>query len=219
LAPDLELNQGKSITWREWEEACTVGLTPIILINSKTADLCRLIAKERSALQEDSPTASPPELDSSLEKKLSEKIEGYHLAPSIQRFVDVVCKGHTDNWMKLDWDGSAGQALEYIRFNLLIQAAASSRRRRVTVEFARTVGDTLADLKNLGQRVVVLTAAARRGETSQLDAAQGILQIAASMRTGLFRFEDRDRYSLVVHELRGVELHPIARAAHPSVPW
>jgi len=38
------------------------------------------------------------------------------------------------------------------------------------------------------------------------------------MRAGLFRFEDRDRYSLVVHELRGLELHPIARAAHPSVP-
>jgi hypothetical protein len=28
-------NQGKSITWREWEEACLTGLTPIVLVNEK----------------------------------------------------------------------------------------------------------------------------------------------------------------------------------------
>jgi hypothetical protein len=41
-------NQGKSITWREWEEAYLSGLTPIILVNRKTNQLCRFVAKERA---------------------------------------------------------------------------------------------------------------------------------------------------------------------------
>jgi DNA modification methylase len=49
-------NQGKSITWREWEEACLSGLTPIILVNRKTNQLCRFIARARARRQTVRPT-------------------------------------------------------------------------------------------------------------------------------------------------------------------
>ena len=212
------LDQGKSITWREWEEARGAGLTPIVLINRKTTDVCRLIAEERSALLANNPTASAQELDSLLEDKLGEILQGYHLAPSIQRFVDRVCTEYRDNWVKLDWDGSAGQALEYIRFNLFIQAAASDRRRRDTVEFARSVGYVLGDLRHLGMRAVELTIDARVGQITHRDAVQGILETVALLRAGLFGFEAEDRYDLIVSELHGSDLHPIAHAAHPRVP-
>jgi hypothetical protein len=45
------LSYGKSITWREWEEACLPGLAPIVLVNRKTNGLCGMIAKERSVLK------------------------------------------------------------------------------------------------------------------------------------------------------------------------
>ena len=212
------LDQGKSITWREWEEARGAGLTPIVLINRKTTDVCRLIAEERSALLANNPTASAQELDSLLEDKLGEILQGYHLAPSIQRFVDRVCTEYRDNWVKLDWDGSAGQALEYIRFNLFIQAAASDRRRRDTIEYAQAAGVMLGHVRDLGLRVVGLTADARCGKITHYDAVQGMLETVALLRAGLFGFEDRDRYTLIVHELHDSALHPIARVAHPRVP-
>lgn len=142
------LSHGKSITWREWEEACLTGLTPIVLVNRKTNELCRVIAKERSILQKARPAANVTELDEALEKKLKNKLAGYHRAPALQRFVDTVRKGHTDNWVKLDWDGTAREAVEYIQFNLAVQAAAAERRRRDAVELLQAVGQTLADQRN-----------------------------------------------------------------------
>jgi hypothetical protein len=47
----------------------------------------------------------------------------------LQRFVDAVRKGHTDNW-KLDWTGSTAEAIDYGNHNLAIQAAASESRRQ-----------------------------------------------------------------------------------------
>ena len=47
---------------------------------------------------------------------------------------------------------------------------------------------------------------------------QGLLEIVASLRAGLFGFADGDRYTLAVHELRGDKLNPVARAAHSAVP-
>jgi hypothetical protein len=121
--------QNKSITWREWEEACNSGLTPIILVNRKTNELCRLIAKERVALEKEKSSVSDRDLDKALEKKLKNKLVGYHHAPALQRFVDTVRKGHKDNW-KLDWNGRAQEAIDYVNQNLAVQAASAERRRQ-----------------------------------------------------------------------------------------
>jgi hypothetical protein len=212
------LRQGKSITWREWEEACLTGLTPIVLVNKKTNELCRMIARARSRLQKANPAASVRDLDEVLEKKLKKKLAGYHQAPALQRFVDTLRKGHTDNWVKLDWNGAAGEAIEYIQFNLAVQAAAAERRRRDAVEVLQALGQTLADMSILGRRVAVLLAGIRTRRVNQLDALQGLLEIVESLRVGLFGFAEDDRYTVVVHEVRGDELHPIARAAHRAVP-
>jgi hypothetical protein len=212
------LSHGKSITWREWEEACLTGLTPIVLVNGDTYELCQLISKERSVMQEARPAADIKELDEALEKKLRRKLGGYHRAPALQRFVDNVRKGHTDNWVKLDWDGTTSEAVEYIHFNLAVQAAAAERRRRDAVEVLQAVGQTLADLSSLGSRVAVLLAEIRTGRVAQADALQGLLEIVTSLRAGLFGFKDSDRYTLAVHELRSDRLYPSARAAHIAVP-
>jgi hypothetical protein len=211
-------SQGKSITWREWEEACLTGLTPIVLINKRTNELCRMIATERSALQKANAAANIQELDEALEKKLGKKLFGYHQAPALQRFIDTVRKGHTDNWVKLDWDGTAREAIEYIQFNLAVQAAAAERRRRDAIEVLQAVRQTLADLSILGRRVAVLIAGIHTRRVNQFDALQGLLEIVGSLRLGLFGFADEDRYTVAVHELRGDKLHPVARAAHSAVP-
>jgi hypothetical protein len=82
----------------------------------------------------------------------------------------------------------------------------------------QAVGQTLADLSSLGSRVAVLLAEIRTRRVDQPHALQGLLEIVASLRAGLFGFVDGDRYTLAVHELRGDKLNPIARAAHSAVP-
>lgn len=209
-------NQNKSITWREWEEACARGLTPIILVNRETNELCRTIAKARAALYAKRTSVSDRQIDALLEKQLSKKLIGYHHAPALQRFVDAVRKGHTDNW-KLDWDGSASQAIEYVQRNLAVQAAAADRRRQEARELLQAAGETLAHLSKVSRRVTVLLFAIRTGEIKPVRAVQELLEVVESFRVELFGFKETDRYTLVVHEARGRQLHSIARVGHPDI--
>jgi hypothetical protein len=210
-------NQGKSITWREWEEACLCGLTPIILVNRRTNELCRFIAKERARRHESRPRDSDQDVDHYLESRFKSQFEGYHRAPALQRFVDAVRKGHTDNW-KLDWNASAAEAVDYVNQNLAVQAAAAERRRQEARELLQATGRTLVSLSQIGSRVAALVAEIRRHRIDRAVALKGLLDLIASFRNELFGFRDIDRYTLVVHELRRRKLHPIARAAHPEVP-
>jgi hypothetical protein len=209
-------NQGKSITWREWEEACLAGLTPIILVNRKTNGLCRFIAKERARRRAVRPADSDQDIDHYLEKRFGSQFKGYHHAPALQRFVDAVRKGHTDNW-KLDWSGSATEAIKYVNQNLAVQAAAAERRRQEARDLLQATGRTLVRLSQIGSRVAALVAEIRRRRIEGVVAVQGLLDLVASFRTQLFGFRDGDRYTVVVHELRRGKLHPVARAAHPDV--
>jgi Domain of unknown function (DUF4062) len=211
-------NQGKSITWREWEEACLSGLTPIILVNRKTNQLCRFIAKERARRQKARPADSDQDVDRYLEKKLESQFEGYHHAPALQRFVDAVRKGHTDNW-KLDWSGSASEAVNYVNQNLAIQAAAAERRRQEARELLQAMGNTLVSLSQIGSRVGALVAEIYRRRIDRTVGVQGLLDLIASLRTQLFGFRDTDRYTLAVHELRRGKLYAVARAGHAAVPF
>ncbi|MEP7242664.1 MAG: DUF4062 domain-containing protein [Gammaproteobacteria bacterium] len=209
--------QGKSITWREWEEACASGLSPIILVNKKTNDLCRfVIAPERLAIRKGNPTLSENALDGILEKRLKKQLTGYHHGAALQRFVDTLRKGRQDNW-KLDWNGTAMEAIDYVHQNLAVQAAAADRRREEARQMAQVANGTLAQLKDVGNHVSVLAAGLRARRIGKRDAVQGLLDLVASFRINLFGFGEADRYTLVVHELRRGRLHPIARSAHPAV--
>ena len=209
-------NQGKSITWREWEEACLCGLTPIILVNNKTNKLCRFIANERALRLKARPKDSDHDVDHYLESKFKSQFQGYHHASGLQRFVDTVRKGHTDNW-KLDWNGSATQAIDYVNQNLAIQAAAAERQRQEARDLLRASGRTLVRLTQIASRVAALVVGIRKRRIEYLVAVQGLLDLVASFRTQLFGFRDVDRHTLVVHELRRGKLHPVARAAHAEV--
>lgn len=209
--------QNKSITWREWEEACASGLTPIVLVNRKTNDLCRRIAKERAALQEIKPRLDDRAVDRELEKKLRKELKGYHHGPALQRFVDAVRKGHTDNW-KLDWSGTAQEAIDYVNLNLAVQASAAERRRQEAREVARRAGETLNHLVTIGEHASLLIAT-RLAKRIALDkAAQALADLVISYRANLFNIKESDRYAFVVHQARGRKLHPVARAAHTDVP-
>ncbi len=209
--------QNKSITWREWEEACAHDVAPIVLVNRKTNDLCKLIGKERAKLRAIHPTRSERELDEELETSLAPQLVGYHHAPALQRFVDTVRKGHKDNWGKLDWSGKAPEAITYINHNLAVQAAAGHRRYKDALAAARAAGQSVADLSKLGRRVALLLGKQESGLIAKEDAIQGVVDIAEALRSSLFGFRDIDRYKLVVHELRDGLLHPIATAAHAAV--
>lgn len=47
----------------------------------------------------------------------------------MQRFVDAVRKGHTDNW-KLNRNGRAQEAIDYVNHDLAVQSASAERRRQ-----------------------------------------------------------------------------------------
>jgi len=153
-------------------------------VNRKTNELCRLIAKERGALEKEKSSVSDRDLDKALEKKLKNKLIGYHHAPALQRFVDAVRKGHKDNW-KLDWNGRAQEAIDYVNQNLAVQAASAERRRQEARKELQAGGQTLADLSKVGSRVWVLLAGIRMKKIERVDAVQGILEIVASLRAGL----------------------------------
>ena len=210
-------DQNKSITWREWEEACSSGLAPIILVEKKTNDLCRLIAKHRAALEKRKVSVSDRDLDKALEKKLKNELVGYHHAPALQRFVDAVRKGHKDNW-KLDWNGRAQEAIEYVNQNLAVQAASAERRRQEAREELHAGRQTLADLSKVSDRVRLLLAGIRVKQIDRVQGVQAVLDVVESLRSGLFSFAEGERYTLVVHEARRRRLYPIARAAHPAIP-
>lgn len=180
-------SQGKSITWREWEEACLCGLTPIILVDRNTNDLCRFIAGKRSLRQKQYPSESDQDVDRHLESQFKSRFSGYQHAPALQRFVDAVRKGHTDNW-KLDWNGSAAEAIRYVNQNLAVQAAAAERRRQEARGLLQETARTLVSLSQIGSRVIPLIAAIRRGRIDRTTAVQGLLDVITSLRTELFGF-------------------------------
>lgn len=167
----------------------------------KTNDLCRLIAKHRAALEKGKVSVSDRDLDKALEKKLKNELVGYHHAPALQRFVDAVRKGHKDNW-KLDWNGRAQEAIEYVNQNLAVQAASAERRRQEAREELQAGGQTLADLSKVGDRVRLLLAGIRMKQIDRVRAVQAVLDVVESLRSGLFSFAEGERYTLVVHEAR-----------------
>lgn len=210
-------NQNKSITWREWEEARECGITPIVLVNKKTDKLCQRIATQRAALHAAQPALDDRSMDSLLEEKLKGELIGYHKAAALQRFVDALRKGHKDNW-KFEWDGTTKEAIKYVNKSLAVQGASAFRLRIQARDTARAADLRLSALADVSERLAVLVGALRSGKSNKADAVRALVTTVSTSRQALFRFKDDDRYTLVVHEVRGAMLHPVARAAHSDVP-
>lgn len=186
----------QSITWREYDEAVRNKIPVVALVLKEVADEATRIAQARRALG----------------------LHGSRLDAGVIRFLDAIRKGHTDNWIHLDWDGSATHARRCIeaRWNALFvsyqrphQALERLAQRLEPHVAARSILDGfIAD-----ERVQL---GASPNEADRRTLAARVLAIVAESRTPLFGFTG-ERYDFVVHRLEGDGLRIFARSHHPDI--
>ncbi|MBT9554684.1 MAG: DUF4062 domain-containing protein [Myxococcales bacterium] len=215
-------DQNKSITWREWEEARAVGITPIVLILKETNEACKQVANDRRSLRMADQSKSVRDEDGALNATHESQTSIKNVA-SLQRFVDSVRKGHEDNWAKLDWDGTADQALDYIECQIAVQSATSEQRRRDEMVERVAMTRTMDALRFLTKTSFVLVGQLRSKQVSRAKALEALLIQATTFNRDLFGFED-ERYGLVIHLVEAsstaggpMVLKPVARVVHPAL--
>jgi hypothetical protein len=207
------LKQNKSITWREWEEAIQIGLSPITLVLRETNLIAQQIAKRRDELRAKRPTLRCSELDDLLREEFPDRPPHVSNLPKIQRFIDAIRKGHVDNWFS-EWDGSVDHALTFVLQRIdtmFIDYQAQVREGRARYE-------TLGALKLVAQSAAVLTTEVVKGVLNADDATQKLLELVSTKNFELFSYGRRDRHNLVLHRLVGDTLVPGPRVTHPEIP-
>lgn len=212
--------QNKSITWREWEEAMDAGLLPVVLVKRETNELAKDIFQERRERMRSRPDLQVVELDALLrdDPRFCDRKPERHNMPGVQRFVDALRKGHVDNWMYTDWDGTAGHALHRIDARLSA-ALAMCRRQQASLqdmaERERLRTDAVHQLFSLAASLAieVLT-----GRLEVREALEHLLALLADHRTSLLGFRDRDHHNFVVYVRDGDVLRQLARVSHPAIP-
>ncbi|MFK7988990.1 MAG: DUF4062 domain-containing protein [Sandaracinaceae bacterium] len=212
--------QNKSITWREWEEAMTAGVLPIVLVAKPTNDLALAIFKRRRALQSEFPAETVQQIDRRLraEPAFSDQKPDRHHLPGVQRFIDALRKGHVDNWMHADWDGTPDGAIERIDARLSTAFALAERQKRHlrgVVEAERLRSDALHQVLSAAGTLAV---AVQRGELPREKALFHLLQLIVAQRGPLLGYRDGDRFNFVVYRREGELLVPFARCAHHTIP-
>lgn len=212
--------QNKSITWREWEEAMDAKLIPIVLVAAETNALAREIYKRRVALQAEHPDEQVVEIDARLrsEERFADRKPDRHNLPGVQRFIDAVRKGHVDNWVHLDWNGSADDAQPRIDARLTSTLAVLQRRHRAArdaSERARLRTDGLSEISSVAAS---LAAEMRAGRATLESGVERFLSWMESYREPLLSFRPSDRHNFVVYLRDGDTLRPVCRRSHPSVP-
>ena len=212
----------KSITWREWEEACEHGAVVIALVEKRMDELAKVIFKRRAALAKEHP-ADVAALDARLRQEFPDCRPFVHNVPGVQRFIDAVRKGHIDNW-KHEWRGTADDALKIIDARMTTQLAAWHRDRARVNDLATRGGTMARALAHLSGLAALDAIDVRQGRLSGDEAAQRILSLCADSREGLFGYHPADRHNFMLYR-RGDgggggadgELRPGPRAAHPAI--
>ena len=126
-------DQNKSITWREWEEARTAGLLTFVLIHKDMNELARKIYLRRRALGD----LPAKEREAALRAEFPDQRPLVHRLPDVQRFIDVLRKGHIDNWIHATWRGTADDALHIIDRRLGASLVAFQGRQNEVRDVAR----------------------------------------------------------------------------------
>jgi len=189
----------QSITWREYEAARDLGI-PII------AFVLRVVNEEaaRAAKRGD----GKPDADSGTD----ERVFG---------FIDAIRKGHTDNWVHLEWDGSLTELTGTLESRLNwhfaeYQGEAKKLRRLLEREASyakvRAATDGAATLLVSQLASVAAGGNALKEKAKLVDAV--LLDALVSFREELFGFRGEDRFNFAVYRREGEELRVFARRAH-----
>lgn len=212
--------QNKSITWREWDEAMDAGLLPVVLVHEETNRIAKRIFQRRRALEKAHPDEQVRQIDARLraEPDFADEKPRRHNLPGVQRFVDAVRKGHVDNWVHMDWDGSPREALRRVDARLGTALAVARQleaplRRLAERERLRTDA-----IHQVTAAAGSLSIAIRTGATSRSDAVDLLLRVFESLREPLLAFRPGDRHNLVVYLRDGDVLRPAHRVADPRIP-
>ena len=212
--------QNKSITWREWEEAIDAGLLPVVLVREDTNRAALDIFKRRRELVLEHPEKQVVEIDAMLraDPRFADHKPDRHNLPGVQRFIDVLRKGHVDNWMHADWDGTAEHALHRIDARLSAALATYRHQQSFLRELAERERLRTDALQQLVSYAGSLSVQVLTGRLSVDQALAHLLKLMADQRGPLLGFRDRDHHNIVVYRRSGDMLHPGPREHHPAIP-
>jgi len=212
--------QNKSITWREWEEAMDAKLLPVVLVRQDTNDAIRRVAKARLKLMASHPQEQVVEIDARLrsDERFCDRKPDRHNLPGVQRFVDVLRKGHVDNWVHLDWDGTADAAMRRIDARLSAALAVARERERPVLETAERERLRLRATQDISAMVARLSVHVSTGTRSVAEAVDLMLGGVVVHAGDLLGYRADDRYNFVVYLRDGDVLRPGPRRCHPSIP-
>lgn len=212
--------QNKSITWREWEEAMDAGLLPVVLVKRETNELAVEIFRARRELVREHPDRPVVEIDAMLREdpRFADRKPEVHNLPGVQRFVDELRKGHVDNWMHADWDGTATEALHRIDSRLSAALAICRSRQSGLRDVAQQERHRVDALSGLLSATAGLVIEVLSGSATLDEALEMLLQLITDHRGRLLGFQDADHYNFVLYLRDGDELRQRARSCHPAIP-
>jgi len=212
--------QNKSITWREWEEAMQAGLLPVVLVHEEANRLARAVGRQRMKLMAQYPHEQVLEIDARLrsDERFADRKPARHNLPGVQRFIDRLRKGHVDNWMHLDWDGTPREAMRRIDARLSAALAVARERAqpvRLTAERERLRLRATQEVSALAARLSVHVAT---GSKPLGSAVQLLLDGFAVHCPDLLGYGPEDRHNFVIYLREGDMLRPAQRSCHPMIP-
>jgi Domain of unknown function (DUF4062) len=208
--------QNKSITWREWDEAMDAKLLPIVLVRHDANEIVREIHQTRRTIVQSMPNCSVREIDEELRKdpRFADAKPLRDNLPGVQRFIDVLRKGHVDNWLHLDWDGSAKGALDRINIRTSAAFAAYHEYKARSQDIAERYGRRTDALLRLLSVVTTSAMKIASREVEPNQAVASVLKLLELDRALLLEFRDEDIHNFVVYLQNGNELQPQVRAHH-----
>ena len=210
------LNQNKSITWREWDEAMSCGLSPIVLVRKTANERAQQAATLRRKILEDNPMMTVAECDSVIEEQDPFKTSSTQQRfAGVQRFIDTVRKGHIDNWCHLDWDGTAEDAAESIRGRIATMFRSYQRRVFAANDEVDEAHVQMSYFLNLLEASSVLQEEHADDESQQV--LEHLVALVGGMRAHLFGFRTSEKHVLQIHLLDDGKLVPGARHASPGI--
>jgi uncharacterized protein DUF4062 len=186
----------QSITWREYDEAVAQRIPVVAVVLKEVADEATRIAQSRRALG----------------------LHGSRLDAGVIRFLDALRKGHTDNWIHLDWDGSFTHLKRCVQARMNALFVAYQRPHVSLQRDAQRLEPYVAARSYLDAMVARsrwALGAAPDAQARRAFAGRLLGRLAVS-RAPLFDFAD-EIYDFVLHRREGDLLTVFARNHHPAI--
>lgn len=216
--------QNKSITWREWEEACRAGSIIVSLVERRANQRAIEIFSRRRELQGKYPKEDVVRQDARLLKEFPDSKPLVHNMPGVQRFIDAIRKGHKDNWVNGSWTGTADDALVSIDSHCGAALATYHARGAGMRELAHKQTATMMALAQVSRWTALAAADVRAARKNAATAQLELLRLYEILRHELLGFEDGDRHNFMIYLRERNDLRPGPRVCDPRIrafgrPW